>query len=212
MGDRGYPTSGNPIVVRINPHVGVTCCINLADFSARTGALSQAIPAVDVLNGIAYDDRPASLVTGNWWPRIYQVASDKHPIIGRSSGRLFPRRNRSAAVWVIFSRATEPHDQRASDDPVAPTMLTVGVLARSSTPQARTRSEIADRLLPARRLELQPARQYTCAIWVACHATHDSHVGGVARSSPEGKGSRWDRQTNVDTNYQWVRCCGASAP
>jgi glutaminyl-peptide cyclotransferase len=67
-------------LVRINPQSGeVIGYINLRGiFSASDrGRYLQPGQAVDVLNGIAYDDATGRLlVTGKWWPRIYQIAVD----------------------------------------------------------------------------------------------------------------------------------------
>ena len=67
-------------LVRINPQSGeVVGWINLRGiFSASDrGRYLQPGQAVDVLNGIAYDDSTKRLlVTGKWWPRIYHIAID----------------------------------------------------------------------------------------------------------------------------------------
>ena len=67
-------------IVRINPQSGaVVGWINLRGiFSASDrGRYLQPGQALDVLNGIAYDDSTRRfLVTGKWWPRIYQITID----------------------------------------------------------------------------------------------------------------------------------------
>ena len=67
-------------IVRINPQSGaVVGWINLRGiFSASDrGRYLQPGQAIDVLNGIAYDDSTRRfLVTGKWWPRIYQITID----------------------------------------------------------------------------------------------------------------------------------------
>jgi glutamine cyclotransferase len=70
-------------IVRINPQSGaVLGWINLHGiFSVSDrGRYLQPGQAIDVLNGIAYDDSTHRLlVTGKWWPRIYQITVDSAP-------------------------------------------------------------------------------------------------------------------------------------
>lgn len=67
-------------IVRINPQSGaVVGWINLRGLFSGSdrGRYLQPGQAVDVLNGIAYDDSTRRLVvTGKWWPRIYQITID----------------------------------------------------------------------------------------------------------------------------------------
>ena len=67
-------------LVRIDPRSGeVIGYINLRGIFSPSDRSRYLQPgqAVDVLNGIAYDDATGRLlVTGKWWPRIYQIAID----------------------------------------------------------------------------------------------------------------------------------------
>ena len=67
-------------IVRINPQSGaVIGWINLHGIFSGSdrGRYLQPGQAVDVLNGIAWDDSSGRLlVTGKWWPRIYQITVD----------------------------------------------------------------------------------------------------------------------------------------
>ncbi len=67
-------------LVRIDPQSGeVIGYINLRGIFSPSDRSRYLQPgqAVDVLNGIAYDDATGRLlVTGKWWPRIYQIAID----------------------------------------------------------------------------------------------------------------------------------------
>jgi glutaminyl-peptide cyclotransferase len=67
-------------IVRINPQSGaVVGWVNLRGlFSASDrGRYLSPTQATDVLNGIAWDDSTRRLlVTGKWWPRIYQITID----------------------------------------------------------------------------------------------------------------------------------------
>ena len=67
-------------LVRINPQSGeVIGYINLRGILSPSDRSRYLGPgqAVDVLNGIAHDDATGRLlVTGKWWPRIYQIAID----------------------------------------------------------------------------------------------------------------------------------------
>jgi glutamine cyclotransferase len=67
-------------LVRIDPQSGqVTGWVNLRGLfsSSDRGRYLKPGQAVDVLNGIAYDDATDRLlVTGKWWPRIYQIRVD----------------------------------------------------------------------------------------------------------------------------------------
>jgi len=67
-------------IVRINPQSGaVVGWINLRGIFSASDRGRYLLPgqALDVLNGIAYDDSTRRfLVTGKWWPRIYQITID----------------------------------------------------------------------------------------------------------------------------------------
>jgi glutamine cyclotransferase len=67
-------------IVRINPATGaVAGWINLRGIFSGSdrGRYLQPGQVIDVLNGIAYDDATGRLlVTGKWWPRIYQITVD----------------------------------------------------------------------------------------------------------------------------------------
>ena len=67
-------------LVRINPQSGeVIGYINLRGIFSPSDRSRYLQPgqAVDVLNGIAWDQATGRLlVTGKWWPRIYQIAID----------------------------------------------------------------------------------------------------------------------------------------
>lgn len=67
-------------IARINPQSGaVTGWINLRGLfsSSDRGRYLSPTQAVDVLNGIAWDESTRRLlVTGKWWPRIYQITID----------------------------------------------------------------------------------------------------------------------------------------
>ena len=67
-------------IVRINPASGaVIGWVNLRGLLSGSdrGRYLQPGQAVDVLNGIAWDDSSRRLlVTGKWWPRIYQITID----------------------------------------------------------------------------------------------------------------------------------------
>jgi glutamine cyclotransferase len=67
-------------IVRINPQTGaVVGWVNLRGLfsSSDRGRYLQPAQVIDVLNGIAYDDSTRRLlVTGKWWPRIYEITID----------------------------------------------------------------------------------------------------------------------------------------
>src|SRR5687767_10298224 len=70
-------------LVRIDPQTGaVKGWVNLRGLlsSSDRGRYLTPTQAIDVLNGIAWDDSTNRLVvTGKWWPRIYQIAIDSTP-------------------------------------------------------------------------------------------------------------------------------------
>jgi glutamine cyclotransferase len=70
-------------IVRINPQSGeVVGWVNLRGLfsSSDRGRYLQPAQVIDVLNGIAYDDSTKRLVvTGKWWPRIYEITIDSTP-------------------------------------------------------------------------------------------------------------------------------------
>jgi glutaminyl-peptide cyclotransferase len=67
-------------IVRINPQSGaVIGWVNLRGLFSESDRARYLQPgqAIDVLNGIAWDESNRRLlVTGKWWPRIYQVTID----------------------------------------------------------------------------------------------------------------------------------------
>lgn len=61
-----------PYVLKINPATGEV--VAKADFSSLLTQAQSTYAGAEVLNGIAYDSTSQKfLITGKWWPQIYQV-------------------------------------------------------------------------------------------------------------------------------------------
>jgi glutamine cyclotransferase len=62
-----------PYILKIDPTTGEV--VGKADCSALLAQAQSLYPGAEVLNGIAYDSTSKNfLITGKWWPQLYQVS------------------------------------------------------------------------------------------------------------------------------------------